>query len=198
MSLIQYPRHRPPKELPGAWENGETASLALPQTLNQPRAAGTRRGQRARGQGRGGYVSRRSAASASRPPAPSEAAHVQRPRGPTEPQPNPRTECSPLVPWDRNGDRSTRLPGGICGHSPETSRKERHGALSRSHGCTHQIQERALACRRAPGNPQRGFVALPWAGAAQDANARAAAAALPASFPHSPPRASPSRSPPGT
>lgn len=106
----------PPKELTGAWGLGETASLALPQTLSHPRAAGTRRGQRARGRGEGGGV-RFSEERGKRFPATSSLrsrarAAPERSDG-SEPQPPPRTECSPLVPHDHDRDRSARLPGGI-------------------------------------------------------------------------------------
>lgn len=97
MSLIQYP----PKSCPEPGESAETASLALPQPLNHPRAAGTRRGQRARGPGKGGRAVCFSEERGKRFPATSSLRSGARAAparsDDAEPQPPPRTECSPLV-----------------------------------------------------------------------------------------------------
>lgn len=179
--------------------SAKIVQLASPQPLNYPQSS--RHAPRPEGArpGKGGvFHSRRSSGSASPPPAPSEAAHVQRPCSRTAQYHSHLRAQSAyhLSPAIAAGYRSAGLSGGIWGHFPGHHRRDT--ILFPEPRLHAPNPGQTLACRRVRGNQQRGFTALPQTGAVRDANASSGDCS-PGSFPpHSPPRVSPSRSPLGT
>lgn len=202
MPILHVPPHHPgvgegSGHTPGAAgrEAGQGPRFSAPAWLALPRRGRLRNGARV------GSAGHRRTASAVRPRraagGPGRRRHRGQPRSPlvlprrdANQQPGPGTRRSGAP-----AGRGTLGGGGVPGE-PRCAAAE--GAALRTPSPRETpARPPARSRRRRPPRGERGFGALPQAGVARDAHARARAPALLAPSPKSP-RASPSLSPPGT